>query len=319
MSLQKIDNLELRNVTKDILLVHQKVTPSQFSCCDGLIVLPKKGRNTNTIILDLNIEPNLINQVSNFYGAISDYVCTHGHMDHVAHTHRWESLGAIIHAPIPEHKYLLDLHKFYEGFGFNNAMDYSVITKFGELNGYHQCVKVNPFSPGDILEFENFKIETIPLQGHSTAHVGLFLPKERIIHISCLGFDLKKPGDDGFGPWYGFDECSIEQYLKDIDLCESIYLEKCDFLTSSHSYIVKNPELTPFTYMRDKIAKKQSIVDQAIKSINPPSKSEININNFLALDLFFPKSKMKGFLRQIYNFWESAIISKHIEMSEYLT
>jgi glyoxylase-like metal-dependent hydrolase (beta-lactamase superfamily II) len=319
MSLQKIDNLELRKITKDILLVHQKVTPYYFSCCDGLVVLPKKGRNTKTIILDLNIEPYLTNQIKNLYGPISDYICTHGHMDHIAHIHQWETLGAIVHAPIPEHTYLLDLHNFYEGFGFNKAMDYSTISKFGELNGFHKCAKVNPFNPGDILEFENFIIETIPFQGHSKAHIGLLLPQERIIHISCLGFDQKKPGDDGFGPWYGFDECSIEKYLKDIDLCESIYLEKCDFLTSSHSYIVKNPELTPFTYMRDKIAKNQSIVDQAIKSMKPPAKSEININDFLALDLFFPKSKMKGFLRQIYNFWESAIISKHIEMSEYLT
>jgi hypothetical protein len=313
MSLPKIENLELRKVTEDILLAHQKRTPYYFSCCDGLIILPRRGRNTKTIILDLNIEPNLANQIDKLYGPISDYVCTHGHMDHIAHVHQWEFLGAAIHAPIPEHAYLLDLHNFYEGFGFNKAMDYSAVRKFGELNGYHKCVKVNPFNPGDILNYENFIIETIPFQGHSKAHVGLLLPQERIIHISCLGFDQKKPGDDGFGPWYGFEECSIEKYLKDIDLCKSIFLEKCDFLTSSHSYIVKNPDSTPFLYMREKIAKNQSIVDHAISSLKSTNKSNININDLLELDLFFPKRKMEGFLQKIYTLWEMGIISKHVK------
>ena len=318
MSLPKIDNLELRKVTEDILLVHQIRPPYYFSCCDGLIILPKKGRNSKTIILDLNIEPDLIDQIDYLYGPISNYVCTHAHMDHMAHIHKWESLGAVIHAPIPEHTYLLDLYNFYEGFGFNKAMDFSVVKKFGELNGYQKCDNVSPFNPGDILEFENSIIETIPFLGHSKAHIGLFLPKERIIHISCLGFDQRNPGEDGFGPWYGFVECSIDQYLKDIDLAESIFLEKTDFLTSSHSYIVKSPDITPFTYMREKIASNQTIVDQAIMSLKPSNKSEITIDDLLELDIFFPKKKMKGFLLEIYNYWESGIISKHIERSKYL-
>jgi len=318
MSLRKIDNLELSKVTEDILFVHQTKPPYYFSCCDGLIILPKKGRNTKTIILDLNIEPKLINQINDLYGPISNYVCTHGHMDHMAHIHQWESLGAVIHAPIPEHTYLLDLDNFYKGFGFYEVMDFSAIKKFGELNGYQKCDNVNPFKPGDLLQFEEFIIETLPFSGHSKAHIGLFLLKERIIHISCLGFDQRNPGEDGFGPWYGFVECSIDQYLKDIDLAESIFLEKTDFLTSSHSYIVKSPDITPFTYMREKIASNQTIVDQAIMSLKPSNKSEITIDDLLELDIFFPKKKMKGFLLEIYNYWESGIISKHIERSKYL-
>lgn len=318
MSLPQIDNLELRKVTEDILIAHQLKPPYYFSCCDGLIILPKKGRNTKTIILDLNIEPNLINQIDYLYGPISDYVCTHGHMDHIAHIHQWEALSAVIHAPILEYTYLLDLRNFYEGFGFDEAMDFSVIRKFAELNGYQKCNNVKSFKPSEILKFENLIIETIPFFGHSKAHTGFFLPKERIIHISCLGFDQRKPGDDGFGPWYGFDECSIAQYYKDIDLAESIFLERSAFLTSSHSYIVRNPDTSPFKYMRNKIKNNQIIVDQAIMSLKPNKSKEIAINDFLELDLFFPKKKMEGFLLEIYNFWEFGIIKKHIERSEYL-
>ncbi|MFX0019356.1 MAG: MBL fold metallo-hydrolase [Promethearchaeota archaeon] len=318
MQIPNIENLEISKLTDEVLLIHQINPPFHFSCCDGLVILHKNGRNSNSVILDLNIEPPLAKKVNEIYGPVSNYVCSHGHMDHIAHVHQWETLGAKIHAPFPESTYLQNLKNFYLGFGFNKAMDYSIIQKFGEINGYKKCKKVNPFKPGDSLEFEDFTLETIPFLGHSKAHTGFLLAKERIIHISCLGFDQPEPGVDGFGPWYGFDECSIEQYLKDIDLAEYIFLEQADLLTSSHSYIVKNPDSTPFNYIRNKIQKNQTIVDQAILSLKSINRFKINLANLLELDLFFPKKKMKGFLLEIYNYWESGIIRKHLERSKYL-
>jgi glyoxylase-like metal-dependent hydrolase (beta-lactamase superfamily II) len=311
----EIENLEIKPVTDNVLLVHQIKPPHYFSCCKGLIILPKEGRNSKSIVLDLNIEPELIVKINEHFGPVSDYICTHGHMDHITYVHQWEKLGARIHAPVPEYSYLLDLNNFYEGFGFDEGINFSVIKEFAKMNGYKPCSNVQPFKPGDAMNFEGVVIETIPFLGHSKAHVGLLLPLEKIIHISCLGFDLGKPGTDGFGPWYGFKECSIDRYLKDIDLAESIFLERSSILTSSHSYSVKNPDITPFTYMRDKIAKNQNIVDQAISSLKLTSESEVKLEDFLELDLFFPKKKMNSFLLEIYNFWESGIISKHIKRS----
>jgi len=189
-------------------------------------------------------------------------------MDHIAHVHQWGAIGAKICAPFPEHANLLDLRNFYEGFGFFEEIDFSVINMFAKKNGYEECQEVIPFKPGHIFEFEGLKIETIPLLCHSKAHVGFLIPEERLFHISCLGFDKNKPEKDGFGPWYGFKECSIEQYLKDIEQAESIFLKRANFLTSSHSYIVKSPDKAPFIYMRGKIAKNQELVDNAIKYHN---------------------------------------------------
>ncbi len=318
MILPQIPNLEIKHITKEILLVHQIKTPYYFSCCDGLIVLPKNGRSKLAIALDLNIEPNLIDEINYHYGPFSNYVCTHGHMDHMAHVHHWEDLGAIIHAPIPENTYLLNLKNFYLGFGFNEKLDFSLITKFAENNKYHPCKAVRPFIPGAKLTFENFTIETISFKGHSKAHVGFLLPSEKILHISCLGFDQPKPRIDGFGPWYGFNECSIDQYLKDIDSAESIFLEDAQYLTSSHAYIVKHPDSSPFSYMRNKIEKNQSIVDHAILTLKKTNNYKIEINDFLQMDLFFPKKKLKGFIAEMYSYWESIIIYKHIERSKYL-
>ncbi len=316
MSAPLINNLEIKNVTNDILLVHQIKAKGNFSTCDGLIILPKGGRNSKTIVLDVNIEPKYINELNNIYGPISNYVCTHGHIDHSSHVYEWEQLGAIVYAPNPEASFLLDLHNFFEGFGFNEAMDYSDVEKFGELNGFHECNNVNPFEPGDSLKFENFIIETISFPCHSKAHVGLFLPNEKILHVSCLGFDQPKPDVDGFGPWYGFKECSIEQYLSDINYAEELYIKKVEFLTSSHSYIAKNPDRSPFNYMRKKINDNQNKVDEALKSLDFQLNFEEKLKKMLELDIFFPKKKMEGFLLNIYTLWESWIIRKHLERSK---
>ncbi len=317
MNFPQIENLTIQEIPGKILLIHEIKPPFYFSCCDGLLVLPKRGRNLKTIILDLNIEPHLITQLNDIYGPISDYICSHCHMDHMAHIHQWESIGAKIHAPIPEYSNLLDLYNFYTCFGFNDVMDFSVIEKFGEINKYQHCSEVKSFTPGKNFIFEQFNVSTIHFSGHSRSHVGFFLPKEKILHISCMGFDQAKPGVDGFGPWYGFNECSIRQYYEDIRKAELLYLEQANYLTSSHSFIVKNPDKTPFKYMRRKIKENQEKMDNAILNLNSELNSEELIDYLLSLDLYFPKKKMRAFLLEIYNYWETGFIEKHLERSEH--
>ena len=313
MILPKINNVEIRKVTGDILLVHQIKHPFFFSCCDGLLILPKEGRNNKTISLDLNIEKDYVNSLDDVYGPISDYVVSHGHLDHTCHVHAWEEIGAIIHAPYPESKFLLDLRNFYHGFGFDEELDYDIVENFAILNGYKKCKNVNAFKPGETLKFEKCTIKTISLPGHSKAHVGFFLPEEEIFHISCLGFDKPTPEKEGFGPWYGFQESSIFQYYKDIQKAQDLYIQNAKFLTSSHSYIVHNPDLSPFNYLRKKIESNQSIVDEALESFNLSKDPEnVIVEKLLKMDLFFPKKKLKGVVLDIYKFWESWIIRKHL-------
>ncbi len=317
MQLSKIPNLNIQQVTDDILLIHQKKASALFTCCDGLIVLPKKNRNENTILIDLNLEVKHAKQINEVFSPISDYVCSHTHLDHYSHVHAWEELGANIYAPFPEYDHLLGHEILLRKFGFLDYLDLSVGESFIKYNGYQKCHNVIPFDPGSSLKFDDFEIKTIHFPGHSFGHVGFFLPEEKIFHISCLGFDQLKPGVDGFGPWYGFRTNSLDQYDKDIDLAEKIYLEKASFLTSSHSYIVKHPDTTPFEYMRRKINENQQKVDNAVNSLEKiPKTYEDLIKKLLDMDLFFPKHKMRGFLLEIYNVWESWFIQKHLERNK---
>ncbi|MHA1273367.1 MAG: MBL fold metallo-hydrolase [Promethearchaeota archaeon] len=315
MSSFVINGLIIKEVNNNIYLIHQEKPPYRFSCCDGLLIAPKKGRNKESIALDINIEPKYIKFINDHFGPVSNYVCTHGHMDHIAHVHAWEKLGATIYAPSTESNHLLSLKYFYYNYEFHKVFPFDIIKKFGELNKYKRCRDVIPFKPGDILKFENLQIETLPFSGHSRDHVGFLIPEERLIHLSCLGFDKPSPEKDGFGPWYGFRQCSIEQYLLDISFAEEKYKNWADYLTSSHAYIVKKPDFSPFSYMRNKIEQNQARVDDALKKIEFKENRSI-IKQLLDLDLFFPKKKLKGFIFKIYSFWEYWIIKHHLNRSK---
>ena len=317
MSLPRLENLTLTRLTSEIFLCHQINSSAPFTCCDGLIIKSKKGQNSNTIVLDLNLETQYIRQIHKIFGPVSDYVCSHTHLDHSAHVHIWEELGVKIHVPAQEYDHLLDHKILLEKFGFLEGISLSTGEKFIKLNGYKECKNVYPFQPGEVLDLNNLLVKTIHFPGHSFGHIGFYLQEPKLLHISCLGFDQPKPGVDGFGPWYGFKHNSITQYLKDIDNAESFFKSHGKILTSSHSYVINTPSKIPFEYMRRKIKENQEKVDLALKSLDKKSIFEDDAaKELLKLDLFFPKHKMQGFLLEIYTLWESWFIKNHIKRSK---
>ena len=69
--------------------------------------------------------------------------------------------------------------------------------------------------------------------------------------------------------------------------------------------------------IKNKIEENQEKVDNALNSLNPEAESlEEAVNKILEMDVFFPKRKMKGYILEIYKYWEGNIILKHIQRSK---
>lgn len=313
----RLENLNIEEIIPDIYFIHQIKASSYFTRCDGLLIMPRGKRNLNPVIIDLNLEPEYIQKIYDAFklnqNSRLDYICSHGHMDHISHVSKWEELGAFIHFPFPHQNNLVSLDAFLEDFGFLKVLSKPIAEILGSLNHYKPC-KRDPkvFRPGDILTFDKLEILTIPLEGHSLGHVGFFFPIEKLFHISCLGFDIQKLGDDRFGPWYGFEECSLELYKENIDTAEKIFLNSSDILTSSHSYVVRKKNTEPFDYMHRKIMQNQKKIMSAVQDYNEKGKNGDLIYYLLSLNLIFPKSMMEDPLRSIFRFWESWIIKNHL-------
>ena len=69
--------------------------------------------------------------------------------------------------------------------------------------------------------------------------------------------------------------------------------------------------------MRDKIQSNQDKIETILNSLNPFNLSEDEVvKKLLKKDLFFPKKKLKGVVFDIFRFWESWIIRKHLSRSK---
>ncbi len=314
MNMMESDRLSVTEVADGILLISQINPPTPFCSSAGLLALPRPGRNRSTVALDISVEPDLVRQIVIAFGPVKEYVCTHGHMSHIANVHAWERLGARIHAPLPESNYLSGLKYFYRGFELGDVLTFPYVESFARVNGFRPCGKVKTFRPGDVLKLDGLQVETVSFKGHSRAHVGLLLPGERVFHITSLGFDGAEGGTGGFGPRYGYKQCSIRQYLRDIELAEEIFNERADVLTSSHGRTARRPDSAPFAYMRGKIQAGQEKVEEAVRSLRPaPQSDEETVLELLKMDLFFPQKKDGGFFMEMYNFWEYWMIRNHLK------
>ncbi len=320
MKLPKLENLEITQLTNEVFFIHQIKATNFFTRSDGLLLLPSPLKNQTPVIMDLNLQPKEISLVYNAFHLSNynriDYVISHAHMDHIANVYKWEELGATIHCPQDHKEKITNVEHFYKDYGFYEGVDKQVVEKFAPLMGYQECKNVpQTFVSGETLVFDQLHVETIPLLGHSGGHVGFFFPDFKLLHISCVGFDLQNPAEisRGFGPWYGFDECDLDVYQADITKLENKFFQDANIMTSSHSYVVYEKTHFPFEYMRNKIKENQKKVNQAISTLKIDHLShEEQLQFLIKQDIFFPKKRMDSPLKEIFTFWELGLLKHHL-------
>jgi predicted pyridoxine 5'-phosphate oxidase superfamily flavin-nucleotide-binding protein len=68
--------------------------------------------------------------------------------------------------------------------------------------------------------------------------------------------------------------------------------------------------------MRKKIKDNQVKIDKILNHLDISKIPESDVvEKLLKMDLFFPKNKFKGVVYEIYRFWESWIIRKHLHQN----
>jgi glyoxylase-like metal-dependent hydrolase (beta-lactamase superfamily II) len=66
-----------------------------------------------------------------------------------------------------------------------------------------------PYGGSLRLDLKKTKLVFIPAPGHSPGHMTAYFPLEKILFTSDLGLGP-------FGPWYGFRDCDIRQYVQSL-------------------------------------------------------------------------------------------------------
>ncbi|MHA1674125.1 MAG: MBL fold metallo-hydrolase [Promethearchaeota archaeon] len=335
-------SLEITHLRENVYHITQTTSQGRFSSCDGLLCLPSNSNDSHVVILDLNLEPPFITEVFQTFNLAQyeriDYFISHAHMDHIANVWKWEELGANIFLPSPfPSNILLNPLNFLKHFHFEDYVSLATGYKLCETNGFHPCRQLaKSYSPRDLLPIDSIKltIMSIPLYGHSIGHTGYLFPDLAIVHISCLGYDLRHPynldntdypKNLGFGPWYGFPDCSLSQYWADISKIEEKFEEfnqedqLIPILTSSHAHVIRGNATKVFDYMRQKIMKLHEKIRTLLRDLNllDLQDEEKILEILLKKDIIFPKRKMQGWLQELYTFWEYWLLKLHLPFTGY--
>jgi len=333
----------------NIFHIAQKATQRRFSSCDGLLCLPDNYSTNQVdpldqadkakpidqvksveiedpiIVLDLNLETPCFDEIIERFHLNQapkiEYYVSHGHMDHIANVWQWERLGANIHLPAPyPSEFLTDSLVFLSHFRF---AEYSTLESGHMLcssNSFHPCKRpAHTYIPGEPIRHGKWDIQTLPLFGHGQGHTGFFFPRREILHMSCLGYDLRSPDDKGFGPWYGFPDCSLPEYWKNIADMEQKFLIECQdpILTTSHATVLTEKTAFPFTYMREKIISTHQKIRDISKTHGLETTNEVEwVKAMIPHDPLFPKKKMRPWLKDIYGLWETWHLKHHFPYIE---
>lgn len=315
--------LTITPLDEETFHISQQKSSKRFSTCNGILYLPQTTDDPTAMIIDLNLEPKYIEEVIQSFHLKQNYptwnyYVSHTHMDHIANVWKWEELGARIHiSELYPADFLCDPNNYLQRYNFIEKVGRENGFKFVRNNGFQSCKhKAHQFK--QLLPTstsEKSLIIPIPLNGHGRGHTGFYLPKNRILHLSCLGFDLREPGAHGFGPWYGLPDCSLGIYWQNIKDMEEFARDIIEnpIITSAHGYVIHGYEELPFQYMRQKILDRHhQIREISAQNHLDPKNEEEWISRLLEEDLIYPKKKMHGWLRDLFSYWESGHLRLHL-------
>lgn len=178
---------------------------ASFQGCSGLVV-----SDARRAIIDGNMGPE---ETPGFLEAERPDVCvvSHFHVDHSRWGHEASQVpGAVVHVPQAELRYLADMDHFVERCGLpDEEMARAWRRWLTEGAGLRPVPEAKPLSPGDVLDLGATRMEVIDAKGHSPGHQAYWIEKEGILFCVDIGVD-------GFGPWYGWSDADLQEYVRSI-------------------------------------------------------------------------------------------------------
>ncbi len=198
---------------------------ASFLGCCGLLIGDRL-----TGVIDGNMGPP---ETTGFLESVSPDVCvvSHFHVDHSRWAHEAASMpGVTVRGPEEEWRYLADVDHFIERCGLPDPALASAwrewLTGFAGLEPVPSAV---PLPAGERLDFGRTAIEVVAAGGHSPGHQAYWDRASRVLFCSDIGVDR-------FGPWYGWRDANLEEYVRSIHRLAALGAR---ILATSHGGIIE--------------------------------------------------------------------------------
>jgi len=232
--------LKQKKIVDGIFLVYSDF---KFWFKSGGILI--KNNISGDILIDCNcyLEKEVKGLLRN---KIDSYFVSHMHLDHTYNLHFFEELNSNIkiYCPFPENKYLTNFNIFLEETGLNESGLGELYRNISfESLKYKELNSVIGFTPGVEFAYDDVKIKTIHVPGHSPGHTAFIIEdtkenKRKILFASDIGLTQR-------GAWYGYTYSTLKDIKESVKKLEKIYLSDDFIIASSHGPIIfeRNPEI----------------------------------------------------------------------------
>jgi hydroxyacylglutathione hydrolase len=226
-------------------------------------------------------------------------IVSHYHLDH-AIIGPWTKAYSPAELMVPEgeEKYLTDLDHFLKNtIGPHDQIDKWVNFINKDIN-YSKIEDFSIHSHGMELRSGDITVKCIRGAGHSPSHTSFYIPEAKVLFASDIGLGP-------FGPWYGWLDCDLKEYIKSIQLLRSLDV---DTILTCHDGIINTGIDEAWErclghffkrerFISDRLAKgktKHEIVEQGIYFMN--------------------KSRTQEPMRTFLTVWDSIMFDHHAAM-----
>jgi hydroxyacylglutathione hydrolase len=281
--------LKTTRITDRITYV-QPDSMANFSSCSGVMIESRKK-----VWIDMNLgpedTPKLLKQEQP-----DTCIITHYHLDHSVWTRHVKAYSdASVWVPGIEEKCLTSLDYVIEhtaGVLGKGALwqDFVVNTLgYRELTEYY-CYDTTTSFRDDIPE-----MVLIDTPGHSPGHTSFYFPDEKLLVSGDMGLDR-------FGPWYGWADCSILDFVHSILQLDGLEIKT---VLTSHGGVVNNNIHDRLKACLRQLVTREQTVDRQLEQGR--TKAQI-----VSSGLFFNnKDAVKDPMRSFLYMWETSMVGHH--------
>ncbi|MDY6968776.1 MAG: MBL fold metallo-hydrolase [Spirochaetota bacterium] len=267
----------------------------KFPNCNSLLI-----KDERIALIDTGLGHDLLKEILNEV-KIDLLINTHTHPDHVAGNKIVsEMTSAEIYVPVEEEGRSLSMDKMKKDLGvwgkFVEPAWEKIIT---ENMGFQESSKEITYKNGHIFDLGRIQLKAIHTPGHSKGHYCFLSNDKELLFASDLGID-------SFGPWYGYLDSNLNEFLKSIDMIRSLNIDKA--LSSHHDTLILNIDewLNRCNQIvNNREEKILGSLKEGRKDINDLSKYGIVYHNL---------TKISGPMKKFLTFFEENMLKEHLRI-----
>lgn len=286
--------MKKKRITDNVFYI-QPDSMAGFSSCSGLVVRSKK-----TVWVDMNIGRDDIRQLLQ---TDPPDVCmiTHYHLDHSVWTRYIRELSdAVVMIPAVEEPYLTDFDYVIKktAGALGTADPWAAFVR--DTLGYKELRSYTCYDRTTALKQIAPELLLMDTPGHSPGHTSFYLPDDKILFSGDMGLDR-------FGPWYGWTDCSILDFIESLLRLDGLGAR---VILTSHGGVLKERlrenwmgRIRSLVEREDKVRK---MLDDGLKPTAIIEKGVFYLN----------KDKVKPPMRLFLDMWDRAMLDHHISLIE---